>query len=125
MTHLEFELGQTSSAATGILSALAARVQLILPVYGELWVGLPGLLILCDITCGRCFNSADRGAPTNQISAAVGTVTNCQGSKARRFVACETGSPAGVIRGLSPDGVAGWDLMTGMDVSSENCTDRR
>ena len=122
MTHLEFERGQTSSAATGIMSARAARVLL---VYGELWVGLPGLLLLCDVTRGRCFNSADRRRPTIQISAAVGTVTNCQGSKARRFVACETGSPAGVIRGLNPDGVAGWDLMTGMDVSSENCTDRR
>jgi len=97
MTHLEFELGQTSSAATGILSALAARVHLILPVYGELWVGLPGLFLLCDITCGRCFNSADRGRPTIQFSAAVGTVTNCQGSKAHRFVAFETVSPGGVI----------------------------
>jgi hypothetical protein len=124
MTHLEFERGQTSVAATGIMSALAARV-LILLVYGELWVGLPGLLLLCDITCGRCFNSAERGAATNQLSAAVGTVTNSQGSKAHRFVACETGFPAGGILGLNPDGVAGWDLMTGMDVSSENCTDRR
>lgn len=34
MTHLEFERGQTSSAATGIMSALAARVLLILLVYG-------------------------------------------------------------------------------------------
>ena len=42
---LELERGQTSVAATGIMSALAARV-LILLVYGELWVGLPGLLLL-------------------------------------------------------------------------------
>jgi len=97
MTHLEFELGQTSSAATGIMSARAATAHLILLVYGELWVGLPGLLLLCGITCGRCFNSAERGAATNQLSAAVGTVTNSQGSKAHRFVACETGFPAGVI----------------------------
>merc|ERR1712100_939768 len=97
------------------MSALVARVLLILLVYGELRVGLPGLFLLCDFTRGRCFNSADRRLPTIQISAAVGTVTNCQGSKAHRFVACETGSPAGVIRGLSPDGVAGWDLRTGMD----------
>ena len=65
------------------------------------------------------------GQPFIQFSAAVVTVTNCHGSKAHRFVACETGSPAGVTRGLNPDGVAGWDLMTGTDVSSENCTDRR
>ena len=87
MTHLEFERGQTSSAATGIMSALVARVVLILLVYGELRVGLPGLLLLFDMTRGRCFNSADRRLPTIQISAAVVTVTNCQGSKAHRFVA--------------------------------------
>ena len=45
MTHLEFERGQTSAAATGIMSALAARV-LILLVYGELWVGIPRVLHL-------------------------------------------------------------------------------
>ena len=45
MTHLEFERGQTSSAATGIMSARAARV-LVLLVYGELWEGIPRLLHL-------------------------------------------------------------------------------
>ena len=66
-------------------------------LYTVNFVGLPGLLLLYNNTCGRCFNSADRRRPTMSNSALLSAPSLIVKEVKPIGSSPATGFPAGVI----------------------------